>query len=101
MKKRLTTQERKIRKSYEKGEWRTLGEKADKRYVTLARRQLKQERVNIRVSAEILSKLRHDAEEAGMPYQTLISSVLYRYARGHLHDDKYLYEAIKILKDVA
>ena len=101
MKYRLTTQERKIRKSYEKGEWRSLGEATTSRYAGSARRQLKQERVNIRLSWDVLKKLRRDAEEAGLPYQTLISSVLYRYARGHLHDDKYLLEAIRVLKDVA
>lgn len=101
MKRHLSVEENKIRKSYEKGEWKSLGEKTKRRYVTMARRQLKQERVNIRLSSDILKKIRHDAEEAGMPYQTLISSVLYRYARGHLHDDKYLFEAIKVLKDVA
>ena len=101
MKHKLSAYENKLKNSYEKGEWKSLGGRSRKSYETLARRQLKQERVNIRLSSDILKKLRQDAAESGITYQTLISSVLYRFARGHLHDDKQIREVVKVLKDVA
>jgi hypothetical protein len=36
----------------------------------------------------VLADLRSEAERLGIPYQTLISSVLHRYIRGELVDPK-------------
>lgn len=44
----------------------------------------KQARVNIRLSQEVLDSLKRQAREEGLPYQTLISSVLHRFAHGRL-----------------
>ncbi len=50
-----------------------------------ARRTLvKNKRINIRISERDLVALRRRANRYGMPYQTLISSVLHRYASGDL-----------------
>lgn len=50
-----------------------------------ARRTLtKDKRINIRISQRDLQALRQRANRYGMPYQTLISSVLHRYAAGDL-----------------
>jgi predicted DNA binding CopG/RHH family protein len=46
--------------------------------VTLA----KDRRVNIRVPSRVLEGLRARANEEGLPYQTLISSVLHKYVSG-------------------
>ena len=101
MKTFLSRPEKKLRESYEKREWKSLGKKTSRVYADLARRQIKQERVNIRLSSTVLQKLRQDAEATGLPYQTLIASVLYRYARGKLHDEQHLLEAIRMLKKAA
>src|SRR3974390_1929891 len=42
----------------------------------------KDRRVNIRVSSPVLAGLRARATEEGLPYQTLISSVLHKYVAG-------------------
>ena len=58
---------------------------AVKRYVQAARRILKKDRrVNIRISQVDLQDLRIRAFEEGLPYQTLISSVLHKYVTGSL-----------------
>lgn len=44
----------------------------------------KDKRINIRISARDLSSLQKKANRYGMPYQTLISSVLHRYVAGDL-----------------
>jgi predicted DNA binding CopG/RHH family protein len=48
----------------------------------------KDQRINIRLSGADLEALRVRALRLGMPYQTLISSVLHRYASGALTDEQ-------------
>ena len=43
---------------------------------------LKNKRINIRLSTPDLYLLKRKAAEEGMPYQTLISSVLHKYVTG-------------------
>jgi predicted DNA binding CopG/RHH family protein len=44
----------------------------------------KDKRINIRISNNDLELLKTNAVEIGMPYQTLVSSVLHQYATGRL-----------------
>lgn len=46
----------------------------------------KDRRVNIRLSSFDLSDIQVKAMEEGVPYQTLIASVLHKYVNGHLLD---------------
>ena len=48
----------------------------------------KDQRINIRLSGTDLEALRVRALRLGMPYQTLISSVLHRYISGELSDEQ-------------
>ena len=83
---RLDREERELLKSVERGEWRSAASKAVlKRYAQAARRTVKKDRrVNIRISQVDLGDLRVRAFEEGLPYQTLISSVLHKYLAGSL-----------------
>ena len=47
----------------------------------------KDHRINIRISNRDLVSLKRKANRFGMPYQTLISSVLHRYVSGDLQVD--------------
>ncbi|MBI4412253.1 MAG: BrnA antitoxin family protein [Deltaproteobacteria bacterium] len=98
MKDKLTKSEAKILGSFEKGEWQSLGRQTTRRYAKMARRQVKEKRINIRLAASVLDRLRHDAEESGIPYQTLISSVLFRYAAGKLCDQTHILKALEVLR---
>jgi predicted DNA binding CopG/RHH family protein len=50
-----------------------------------ARKTLKKDkRVNIRISSKVLEEIQALAIENGIPYQTLMSSVLHRYVSGYL-----------------
>ena len=42
--------------------------------------------INIRLDAILVSDLRDEAERMGIPYQTLINSVLHRFVTGQLTD---------------
>lgn len=49
---------------------------------------IKSRRVNIRLSAADLMDIQARAYEEGVPYQTLIASVLHKYVSGRLHEKK-------------
>ncbi|MBK5274644.1 MAG: hypothetical protein JJE30_06295 [Desulfuromonadales bacterium] len=73
--------------SFEKGEWQSVpnlkGEIA--RHAASATAALtKDKRINIRLSSRDLEDVQTRAAEEGMPYQTLIASVLHKYVSGRL-----------------
>ena len=86
---KLSKQEKEIVESVERGDWRSVRgvKKQIKRYQEYAKATVrKDKRVNIRMSEKDLICIRKKAMEEGLPYQTLISSVLHRYVNGHLVD---------------
>lgn len=46
----------------------------------------KDKRINIRISSRDLSAIQRRALEEGIPYQTLVSSILHKYVSGTLYD---------------
>jgi predicted DNA binding CopG/RHH family protein len=44
--------------------------------------------ITIRLDAIVLSDIKDEAERMGLPYQTLINSVLHRFTTGELIDKK-------------
>lgn len=84
---KLNKDEQDILDSFERGEWKSVPNlKGEiKKHQEYARKTLKKDkRVNIRISSKVLEELQAIAIEDGMPYQTLISSVLHRYVTGRL-----------------
>lgn len=79
--------EREILASFERGEWKPV--RNQKREIVRFRKAaeatlLKNRRVNIRISARDLEGLQARAAEEGVPYQTLMSSVLHKFVSGRL-----------------
>ena len=86
---KLIKEEKKILESVEKGQWRSVHgvKKEIRRYHDYARATVrKDKRVNIRMSEKDLVRFQKEAIEQGLPYQTLVSSVLHRYINGRLID---------------
>ena len=84
---KLDKYEKDLLQSYEKGEWRSRKPtKAElRRWAASARATLKKDqRINIRISRQDLQGLQAKAAEEGLPYQTLISSILHKYVSGRL-----------------
>ena len=52
-------------------------QKAAKRYLQ------KDVRINIRLSSSDLNRIKQKAAYEGLPYQTLIASILHKYSAGH------------------
>ncbi|HOO77713.1 MAG TPA: antitoxin [bacterium] len=84
---KLTKEEKDILESVERGEWKQIPDfkKEAVRYREAARATLrKDKRVNIRMTERDLVHFRKAAVHEGLPYQTLISSVLHKYINGRL-----------------
>lgn len=83
----LTPEEKELLESVENDEWRSIPdvESEVKRYQEYARATIrKDKRINIRISERDLLKLQQKALEEGLPYQTLIASILHKYVSGRL-----------------
>jgi predicted DNA binding CopG/RHH family protein len=86
---KLDKEEKDILDSFERGEWEQVKNfKAEvKKHQEYARNTLKKDkRVNIRLSSKVLEEIQALAAENGIPYQTLMSSILHRYVHGSLVD---------------
>ena len=79
--------EREILASFERGEWKPVrNQKGEIARLTAAAAAtlLKNKRVNIRISSRDLEGIQARAAEEGVPYQTLMSSVLHKFVSGRL-----------------
>ena len=87
----LTSEEKKLLNSIEKGEWSSVKNlKSEiKKSTQYAKNTIKKDqRINIRISSKDLHLIQTIAIEDGIPYQTLISSILHKFASGKLHENK-------------
>ncbi|EPR35445.1 hypothetical protein dsat_2146 [Alkalidesulfovibrio alkalitolerans DSM 16529] len=83
----IDREEQELLESYEKGEWKPLDPDARARYETAAREMFRKDRrLNIRISGRDLDRIKRRALIEGIPYQTLIASVLHKYASGRLRE---------------
>jgi predicted DNA binding CopG/RHH family protein len=85
--KRLDAFEKDLLTAYEKGELKSTSPSKAKlaRFKAAATATfLKEKRVNIRLSTPDLMDIQARALEEGMPYQTLIASVLHKFVSGRL-----------------
>ena len=78
--------EAEVLSAFEKGSLRSVATKAELSKFKAAARAtaIKDRRVNIRLSSGDLQDIQVKALEEGMPYQTLIASVLHKYVSGRL-----------------
>ena len=86
---KLTQDERDLLNSYERDEWESIDnlDLEKKRFQSYAQAAFRKDaRINIRISTQDLQALQKKALEEGIPYQTLIASVLHKYVSGRLTD---------------
>lgn len=85
----LDRTEQELLNSVEQGEWQSIPnlEKESQRYQEYAKATFrKDKRVNIRISEKDLLGIQKKAVAEGIPYQTLMSSVLHKFVSGRLKD---------------
>jgi predicted DNA binding CopG/RHH family protein len=84
---KLSRDERELRDAFRRGELKSIPHVRREmvRYREYAKSALmKNKRVNIRISERDLLQIQKKAVEEGLPYQTLMSSVLHKYVTGQL-----------------
>lgn len=83
---KLDPYELEVLEAYEAGKLKRHAGKAELQRLRAAARAtaIKDKRVNIRLSSVDLLDIQAKALEEGMPYQTLIASVLHKYVTGKL-----------------
>ena len=86
---KIDAEEKELLESVERGEWKSAGggKRERARFSRYAKATFKKDRrLNIRLSSKDLEAIQKRALAEGLPYQTLISSLLHKYASGRLKD---------------
>ena len=85
---KLSEEEKQILNDFEAGEFKSVLTPKRKEMLQMTAEETfkKDKRINIRISSRDLGALQRRALEEGIPYQTLVSSVLHKYVSGGLHD---------------
>ncbi len=84
---KLDDEEQALLDSLEAGEWQSVPDLANEiaEHVQYAKNTMKKDRrVNIRISSRDLEGIQILALEDGIPYQTLMSSILHKFVTGKL-----------------
>jgi predicted DNA binding CopG/RHH family protein len=82
-------EEKELMESVEAGEWKSVAdfENIKKELVDAAKKTaIKDYRINIRISKRDVEALKTKAMEEGIPYQTLVTSILHKYVTGSLKE---------------
>jgi predicted DNA binding CopG/RHH family protein len=85
----FTQEEKEFLESYDQNEWKSIKHKGKEisRYQQIAKNTFKKDsRINIRMSSKDIQAIQLKALEEGLPYQTLISSVLHKFVAGKLKE---------------
>lgn len=81
----LDEYESEILEAFEHGQLKPVKSTTD--FKTIARNTMRKNRkINIRIAENDLAALQRKAAKGGMPYQTLIGSVLHKYVSGFLKE---------------
>jgi predicted DNA binding CopG/RHH family protein len=86
---KLDADEKELLGSVGRGEWKSAkaGARERARYSGYAKATFRKDRrLNIRLSSKDLEAIQKRALAEGLPYQTLISSLLHKYAEGRLKE---------------
>jgi predicted DNA binding CopG/RHH family protein len=96
MKTKLDASERAIERSA--ALYRSVASKDRKRIEAILTRSRKSRNINIRISEMTLAELKKLAEREGLPYQTLVSSILHKYVTNRLVDEEAIEKSLRFLR---
>ena len=87
---KLDQEESEILEAFESGKVKRAKDSSDiqKRHQLYAKAMFKKDaRINIRLPSKDLRGLQKKALAEGIPYQTLVASILHKYVEGRLHEN--------------
>lgn len=90
-KQKLTSEEKAILTAFESGKLRSIPKVAleKKRLQNIAKAHgIKNRRVSLRMTEWDFTKVQEEALKEGLPYQSLLSSIIHKYLTGQLHDNQ-------------
>ena len=93
----LTPEEKEIEDSIE--EWGPASEETREHLRRIAERSKKNEAISIRMSSFDLSRVKEMAAEQGMPYQTLINTVVHKYVTNQLYEKDEVLKTLRAVKE--
>ena len=96
MKGKLDSFERQIERSAES--YRPVSKKGRKKIEGILARVRKSRSVNIRIAEHVLEELKRRSQREGLPYQTLISSILHKYVTDRLVDEDAIRRSLRLLQ---
>ncbi len=71
---------------------------SDEERETILKAVKKNKAITLRINETVLQVIKKRAEEEGMPYQSLISSVLYKFCTDRLVDERYIKKAVELIR---
>lgn len=89
-KQKLTVEEKAILKAFESGKLRSVSKLSaeKKRFQNIAKAHgIKNRRVSLRMTEWDFTKIQEEALKEGLPYQSLLSSIIHKYLTGQFNDD--------------
>lgn len=98
MRKKIVLDRLEQRIEVESAKFRPVGQDKRGRIEGILERDRKTRNINIRIREHDLARLKQRAEEEGVPYQTLISSVLHKYVSERLLDEQDILKSIALLQ---
>jgi predicted DNA binding CopG/RHH family protein len=96
MKAKLDSFERQIEKAA--NAYLPVSKKKKRKVESMIDRIRKSRTVNIRIAESVLEELKRRSKEEGLPYQTLISSILHKYVTNRLVDEETIRRSIRLLQ---
>jgi len=88
---KLTKTEKNLLESYENDEWTSIvtNKHVFQKYQDIAKASFKKDkRINIRISTKDLEDIQKTAIKEGIPYQTLVASIIHKFNTGSLIEIK-------------
>ena len=92
---KLDSFEKEIEKNAEK--FVKASKKTQQRVTRIISKANKKNRITLRLNNQTLESIKRKAQEEGLPYQTFISSILYKYANDRLIDEKHILKSLRLL----
>jgi len=85
----MSMEDKDLLESIERDEWKSAKNKTaliKELKETAANTMLKDQRMNIRIGKRDLDGIKERALEEGIPYQTLVASIIHKYVNGKLRE---------------
>ena len=81
----IDEEEKEIVESFNRGEWKSLKKKDQKKYIDAAKENIElMKKINIHLSLKDYNRIKIKAMQEGIPLQAYISSIIHRYNKGEL-----------------